>query len=189
MFLILFGCNEWGSHLVQIHFVWKIIKLYFFCWYILKMTCPRRVDNHFNRNPMWWCSLTVGKHSESKSPPCLTLSNLNLPLSSSSTTSRELLPQFSTCSGWRWYDVVEKWKKIAMYWQTSFIGIFIRWPLFVRKLGLFRDVKWCLNASRGLKGLTLKILTLMCKKYHCEINPLSAEIFLYKPIKIFLYYY
>ena len=32
---------------------------------------------------------------------CLTLSGLNLPLSSSSTTSRELLSQFSTCSGWR----------------------------------------------------------------------------------------
>ena len=30
---------------------------------------------------------------------------LNLPLSSSSTTSRELLSQFSTCSGWRWFDV------------------------------------------------------------------------------------
>ena len=29
----------------------------------------------------------------------LTLSSLNLPLSSSSTTSRELLSQFSTCSG------------------------------------------------------------------------------------------
>ena len=29
----------------------------------------------------------------------LTLSTLNLPLSSSSTTSRELLSQFSTCSG------------------------------------------------------------------------------------------
>ena len=36
----------------------------------------------------------------------LTLSGLNLPLSSSSTTSRELLSQFSTCSGWRWLDVV-----------------------------------------------------------------------------------
>ena len=29
-----------------------------------------------------------------------TLSGLNLPLSSSSTKSRELLPQFSTCAGW-----------------------------------------------------------------------------------------
>ena len=37
---------------------------------------------------------------------CLTLSSLNLPWSSSSNTSRELLSQFSTCSGWRWFDVV-----------------------------------------------------------------------------------
>ena len=37
----------------------------------------------------------------------LTLSSLNL-LSSSSTTSRKLLSQFPTCSGWRW----AKWVKI-----------------------------------------------------------------------------
>ena len=30
---------------------------------------------------------------------------------SSSTTSRELLSQFSTCSGWRWLEVGGKWKK------------------------------------------------------------------------------
>ena len=36
-------------------------------------------------------------------------------LSSSSTTSRELLLQFSTCSGWKWLEVGEKLKKIAMY--------------------------------------------------------------------------
>ena len=42
----------------------------------------------------------------------LTLSGLNLPLSSSSTTSRELLSQFSTCSGWRWPEVVWKLKKL-----------------------------------------------------------------------------
>ena len=35
-----------------------------------------------------------------------TLSSLNLPLSSPSTKSRKLLPQFLTCSGWRWFDVV-----------------------------------------------------------------------------------
>ena len=45
----------------------------------------------------------------------LTLSGLNLPLSSSSTTSRELLSQFSTCSGWRWFEVDGKFKKITMY--------------------------------------------------------------------------
>ena len=45
----------------------------------------------------------------------LTLFSLSLPLSSSSTTSRELLSQFSTCSGCRGLDVVSKLKKIAMY--------------------------------------------------------------------------
>ena len=34
--------------------------------------------------------------------PTLTLSSLNLPLSSSSITSHEFLSQFPTCSGWRW---------------------------------------------------------------------------------------
>ena len=38
---------------------------------------------------------------------CSTLWNLNLPLSSSSTRSRELLSQFSTCSGWRWFEIRE----------------------------------------------------------------------------------
>ena len=41
----------------------------------------------------------------------LTVSSLNLPLSFSSTTSRELLSQFSTCSGWKWLEVSSKWKK------------------------------------------------------------------------------
>ena len=45
----------------------------------------------------------------------LTLSSLNLPLSSSPTTSRELLSQFSTCSGWRWFEVGEKLNKMTMY--------------------------------------------------------------------------
>ena len=45
-------------------------------------------------------------------------------LSSSSTTSRELLSQFSTCSGWRWFDGGEKLEKIR---------------------SVFRDVKWCFN--------------------------------------------
>ena len=46
----------------------------------------------------------------------LTHSSLNLPLSSSSTTSRELLSQFSTCSEWRWLEEGDKLTKIAMYW-------------------------------------------------------------------------
>ena len=50
------------------------------------------------------------------SPHVLALSSLSLSLSSPFTTSRELLSQFSTCSEWRWFDVGEKLKKIAMYW-------------------------------------------------------------------------
>ena len=46
--------------------------------------------------------------------PRLTLSNPNLPLSSSSTTSRGLLSQFPTCSEWRWFEVLYgKWKNIC----------------------------------------------------------------------------
>ena len=48
----------------------------------------------------------------------LALPSLNLSLSSSFTTSREMLSQFSTCSGWIRY--------------------------------VFRNVKWCFNASWGL---------------------------------------
>ena len=43
-----------------------------------------------------------------------TFSSLNLPLSSSSTTSRELLSQFSTCIGWRWLEVGGKWKILLL---------------------------------------------------------------------------
>ena len=37
-------------------------------------------------------------------------------LSSSSTASRELLSQFSTCSEWRWLIVGGKWKKMYCYY-------------------------------------------------------------------------
>ena len=71
-------------------------------------------------------------------------------LSSSSTTSRELLSQFTTCSRCRWFDVVgEKVKKIAI----SFMEIFILKPFVVGFKSVLRDVKWCFNASWELKGL------------------------------------
>ena len=66
----------------------------------------------------------------------LTLSSLNLPLSSSSTTSRELLPQFSTCSG-RCLEVCDKLKEITLNWKTSFMVIFDLKPLVIGKLSLF----------------------------------------------------
>ena len=40
----------------------------------------------------------------------LPLSSPNLSLSSSSTTSRQLQSQFTTCSGWRRLEVCGKWK-------------------------------------------------------------------------------
>ena len=59
-------------------------------------------------------NLLVQSFYELKIIHVLTLSSLSLPLSSSSTTSRELLSQFSACSGWRWFYVGEKVEKIAM---------------------------------------------------------------------------
>ena len=50
----------------------------------------------------------------------LTLSSLNLPLSPSSTTSRELLLQFSTSSGWRWLKVGDKWWKMILLLLKQF---------------------------------------------------------------------
>ena len=92
----------------------------------------------------------------------LTLLSCNLPLSSPSTNSRQLLSQFSACSGWRWLDVGEKIIKIAMYWWTTFMEIFILKPQVVGKLNLFfRDIKWCFNALWGLKGLRVDTLSIM----------------------------
>ena len=36
----------------------------------------------------------------------------------SSTTSRELLSQFSTCSGWKWFESGDKWKKYTVIFKT-----------------------------------------------------------------------
>ena len=57
----------------------------------------------------------------------LTLLSLSLPLSL----------QAATCSGWRWFDVSEKLKKIAMYWSISFMEIFSLKPLVIGKSSLF----------------------------------------------------
>ena len=84
----------------------------------------------------------------------LTLSILNLSLSSSSTTSRELLSQFSTCSGWRCFEVGGKNKDNYLVLVNQFHGNFHSKTLGCRKIKcVFRDVKWCFNASWGLKGL------------------------------------
>ena len=83
-----------------------------------------------------------------------TLSSLNLPLSSSSTTSRELLSQFSTCSGWRWLEVREKVKENCHVFVNQFLGNIHSKTFGCWKIeSVFGDVKWCFNASWGLKGL------------------------------------
>ena len=83
----------------------------------------------------------------------LTLSELNSPLSSWSTTSRELLSQFSTCSGSKWFDVVLELLKIVMNWSISFMEIFILKPFVVGKLSMFSGMyndAWM--HREGLKG-------------------------------------
>ena len=67
----------------------------------------------------------------------LTLSAPNLPLSFSSSISHELLPQFLTCSGWRWFEVGRKVKKIAHVSVNSFMKIFILKPMVVGQLSVF----------------------------------------------------
>ena len=91
-------------------------------------------------------------------------------LPSSSTTNRELLPQFSTCIGWRWLDVVWKIKENCHVLVNQFHGNFRSKTLGCRGIkSVFRDVKWCFNASWGLKGLNCIVrlvvvqwLTLTC---------------------------
>ena len=63
----------------------------------------------------------------------------------------------STCSKWRWFNVVQIWKKITtyLYW---FYGDFRPKLLGCRKIkSVFMDVRWCFNASWGLKGLSISL--------------------------------
>ena len=84
----------------------------------------------------------------------LTLSSLNLPLSSSSTTSRELLSQFSTCSGWRWFENGWQIEENSHVLVNQFHGDAHSKTPSCREINLvFRVVKWCFNASWGLKGI------------------------------------
>ena len=96
--------------------------------------------------------------------PISTLSSLNLPLSSSSTTNRELLSQFSTCSEWRRLAVGENLKKNCHVLVNQFHGNF---PITLgcgKIKSALRDVKWCFNASWGLKGLSQHCVS-VCKVY------------------------
>ena len=91
----------------------------------------------------------------------------------SSTTSRELLPQFSTYSGWRWLKVGEKNKENYYVLVNQFHGNFHSKTFSCRKIKcVFRDVKWCFKASWELKGLRVDVEI----KILCDLNCLSAPI-------------
>ena len=105
-------------------------------------------------------SRTLGQHQTNTAIGWFNPFNPDFTLSSSSTTSRELLSQFSTCSGWRWFEVGEKIKDNYHVLVNQFHGNFHSKTLGCRKIKcVFRDVKWCFNASWRLKGLTIGVLT------------------------------
>ena len=74
---------------------------------------------------------------------------MNLPWSFSSTTSRELLSQFSNYSGWKWPEVGDKWKK---QFHEHFRSKTTRFPEIK---SVSKNVKWCFSASWGLKRLNI----------------------------------
>ena len=70
----------------------------------------------------------------------------------SSTTSHELLSQFSTCSGWRWLEVGDKWKKISLLLKTVSKNVRFKTPR-CRKLGHSSEMQNdALMHHQGLKG-------------------------------------
>ena len=106
----------------------------------------------------------------------LTFSSLNLPLSSSSTTSRELLSQFSTCSGWIWLEVGEKVKKIA-FSAIFLMDIFLlRHLIFSKIKSVFRYGKWCFNASWGFKRLNLNLLVKLICGIRCNSDGIQKIV-------------
>ena len=107
----------------------------------------------------------LGRHNQ------LTLSSLGLPLSSSSTTSRELLSQFSMGMKMIWcgLKIQENWHVLV----NQLHGNFLSKTLSFRKINyVFMNVKWCFNASWGLKGLKL-----LCRIYGGQFlfNSLSSK--------------
>ena len=64
----------------------------------------------FETDRMLHCICQISHKLSQRNGFVLTLSSLNLPVSPSSAANRELLSQFTTCSGWRWLKVVDKWK-------------------------------------------------------------------------------
>ena len=72
---------------------------------------------------------------------CLTLSSPSLLLSSSSTTSRKLMSQFSTCSGWRWLDVGDEWKNILLFLKQFHENLCSKTTRFREIKPFFRDMR------------------------------------------------
>ena len=81
----------------------------------------RTIDCAMNWCVIVWSMIFILFYNDRFTSHCnnsLTLSSLNLPLSFSSTTSRKLLSQSSTCSGWRWPEVGDKLKKLPCIRRT-----------------------------------------------------------------------
>ena len=86
-------CTVWGIDWVAALIIWR--NNYIYCIII---------HDKLNLNDVTFYNIYIQ----------LTLSSLNLPLSSSSTTICELLSQFSTCGRWRWFEVGGKWKTMLL---------------------------------------------------------------------------
>ena len=85
----------------------------------------------------------------------LTLSSLTLPLSSHQLQAANCFRNSRLVvdeDDLKWVKKIRKLPCIG----TSFMGIFLLKPLSFSKIkDVFRDVKWCFNASWGLKGLNM----------------------------------
>ena len=105
--------------------------------------------------------LWVASRTEPQRNICqLALSSLNLPLLSSSTTSLHPTLQAANCcrnsrlvvdeDDLMWFKIKENCHVLV----NQFHGIFRSKTPSCREIqSVFRDVKWCSNASWGLKGL------------------------------------
>ena len=84
----------------------------------------------------------------------LTLSSLGSPLSSSSTTTANCFRNSRHAVDEDDLKWVNNWRELLpcigeiVSWKFSFWN-----PRYEETKSVFRDVKWCFNASRGLKGL------------------------------------
>ena len=94
-----------------------------------------------------------------QAPVSPTLSTLNLPLSYSSSTGRELLSQFSTCSEWIWLEVGDKWTNDIVNIKQFHANLCYKTPRFGEFISFSRDAKWCFDASWGLEGLEQTMFT------------------------------